>query len=54
MNALTTGCAAVVRLTDFIGEDTVLPRLGAALDAILNHEGAEYIDCDNAGIPADV
>ena len=32
---------------------TVLPRLGA-LDAILNREGAEYMDCYNAGIPADV
>ena len=49
-----TGCAAVVRLVDFIGEDSVLPRLGAALDAILNREGAEYMDCYNAGIPADV
>ena len=49
-----TGCAAVVRLVDFIGEDAVLPRLGAALDAILNHAGAEYMDCYNAGIPADV
>ena len=29
-------------------------RIGAALDAILNHAGAEYMDCYNAGIPADV
>ncbi len=54
VSAEETGCAAVVRLVDFIGEDTVLPRLGAALDAILNHAGAEYMDCYNAGIPADV
>ena len=54
VTAEETGCAAVVRLVDFIGEDTVLPRLGAALDAILNHAGAEYMDCYNAGIPADV
>ena len=31
-----------------------LPRIGAALDAIMNHAGAEYMDCYNAGIPADV
>ena len=54
VTAEETGCAAVVRLVDFIGEDTVLPRLGAALDAILNHAGAEYMDCYNAGIPANV
>ncbi len=30
------------------------PAIGAALDAILNHAGAEYMDCYNAGIPADV
>ena len=54
VSAKETGCAAVVRLVDFIGEDSVLPRLGAALDAILNHEGAEYMDCYNAGIPADI
>ena len=54
VSAKETGCAAVVRLVDFIGEDSVLPRLGAALDAILNREGAEYMDCYNAGIPADV
>ena len=54
VTAQETGCAAVVRLVDFIGEDSVLPRIGAALDAILNHAGAEYMDCYNAGIPADV
>lgn len=54
VSAKETGCAAVVRLVDFIGEDSVLPRLGAALDAILNREGTEYMDCYNAGIPADV
>ena len=45
VTAQETGCAAVVRLVDFIGEDSVLPRIGAALDAILNHAGAEYMDC---------
>ncbi len=50
VSAQDTGCAAVVRLVDFIGEDAVLPRIGAALDAILNHAGAEYMDCYNAGI----
>ena len=54
VTAQDTGCAAVVRLVDFIGEDTVLPRLGGAIDAIVRRAGAEYIDCYNAGIPAAV
>ena len=47
VTAEETGCVPVVRLVDFIGEDAVLPRLGGALDAILNR-------CYNAGIPAEV
>ena len=52
--AQATGCVPVVRLVDFIGEDAVLPRLGAALDAILRRAKAEYMDCYNVGIPAEV
>ena len=54
VTAEETGCVPVVRLVDFIGEDAVLPRLGGALDAILNRAGGEYMDCCNAGIPAEV
>ena len=54
VTAEETGCVPVVRLVDFIGEDAVLPRLGGALDAILNRAGGEYMDCYNAGIPAEV
>ena len=41
-------------LVDDVGLHGGEPRIGAALDAILNHAGAEYMDCYNAGIPADV
>lgn len=54
VTAQDTGCAAVVRLVDFIGEDAVLPRLGGAIDTIVRHAGAEYIDCYNVGIPSAV
>lgn len=54
VTAEETGCVAVVRLVDYIGADEVLPRLGGALDAILNKACGEYMDCYNAGIPAAV
>ena len=54
VSAQDTGCVPVVRLVDFVGEDAVLPRIGAALDAILHREKAEYMDCYNAGVPAAV
>lgn len=44
----------VLRLVDYIGPDALLPRLGPALDALLQDTGAEYIDCYCAGIPAEV
>ena len=53
VTAAETGCAPVVRIVDFIGPDSVLPRLGAALDKLLREAGAEYLDCYNAGIPAE-
>ena len=52
--AADTGCVPVMRLVDYLGEDGVLPRLGGALDALLLASGAEYMDCYNAGIPADL
>lgn len=44
----------VLRLVDFVGCDEVLPRLGKAIDALLHSENAEYAECYNAGIPAEV
>lgn len=43
----------VLRLVDFIGEDAILPRLGRAIDGLLQETGAEYADCYCAGIPAE-
>lgn len=50
VTASETGCASVVRLVDFIGEDSVLPHIGGALDDLLHEASAEYLDCYNAGI----
>lgn len=44
----------VLRIVDFIGADAVLPRLGTAIDRLLQASGAEYADCYCAGIPAQV
>ena len=44
----------VLRVVDFIGEDAVLPRIGAELDRLLTEAGAEYADCYCKGIPAEV
>lgn len=44
----------VVRIVDFLGKDKVLPRLGKALDGLISASGAEYLDCYNVGIPAEV
>lgn len=52
--AADTGCVPVVRLVDFIGPDSLLPRIGGALDGILRDTGAEYMDCYNAGIAPEV
>ena len=54
VTAAETGCVPVLRLVDFIGPDAVLPRLGAALDALLRQTRAEYLDCYNAGISAEI
>lgn len=44
----------VLRIVDFIGEDSILPRIGSALDRLLTDTGAEYAECYCAGIPAEV
>lgn len=44
----------VLRIVDFIGDDAVLPRVGAAVDRLLADTGAEYAECYCAGIPAEV
>ena len=49
-----TDSAAVLRLVDYIGPDDLLTQLGRAIDTILRESGAEYIDCYNAGIPAEI
>ena len=51
VSAQDTGCAAVVRLVDFIGEDAVLPAWVPRWTRFLNHAGAEYMDCYNALSP---
>lgn len=48
------GPVKVLRVVDFIGEDSVLPRLGAAIDRLMEREGVEYADCYCWGIPAEV
>ncbi len=40
----------VLRVVDFIGAAEVLPRVGGALDALMQAEDAEYTDCYCAGI----
>ena len=40
----------VLRVVDYIGDEALLPRLGAALDRLLAESGAEYADWYCAGI----
>ena len=44
----------VLRIVDFIGEDDVLPRLGRAIDGLMQQCGAEYAECYCWGIPAEI
>ena len=46
------GSIPVLRIVDFIGDDSVLPRIGAEIDRLLTEANAEYADCYCAGIPA--
>ncbi|MBQ8996086.1 MAG: hypothetical protein IJ091_09745 [Oscillospiraceae bacterium] len=44
----------VVRIVDYIGPADLLPQLGNALDELLHASNAEYLDCYNVGIPAEI
>lgn len=44
----------VLRIVDFVGDDSILPRLGSAIDTLLHQAGAEYAECYNVGIPAEI
>lgn len=44
----------VLRIVDYVGNDADLPRLGLAIDQLLQRSGAEYADCYCAGIPAEI
>ena len=46
--------AKVLRIVDFVGNAQLLPRLGGAIDRIMQAEGVEYADCYCAGISADL
>ncbi len=46
--------ARVLRIVDYIGAPEVLPRLGGAIDRLLQASGAEYAECYCYGIPAEV
>lgn len=48
------GGAKVLRIVDFIGRPEQLPRLGAAIDRIMQAEKVEYADCYCAGISPDL
>ncbi|MDL2254051.1 hypothetical protein LJC49_08310 [Ruminococcaceae bacterium OttesenSCG-928-I18] len=45
---------AVLRIVDFMGPQECLPRLGAAMDNLMQAKRAEYADFYCAGIPSDV
>ena len=44
----------VLRIVDYIGPSSVIPRMGYALDELMNSFNAEYMDCYNVGIPPDI
>ncbi len=50
----TQSTIPVLRIVDFIGAAEVLPRIGTALDALMEAEGAEYTDCYCAGIAPEI
>lgn len=43
-----------LRIVDFIGKDEVLPRIGGAIDGLIQAAGAEYAECYCWGIPAEI
>ena len=54
VSAADTGLVPVLRLVDYIGPDELLPRLGRAIDDLLQAADAEYIDCYCVGIPSEI
>lgn len=54
VNSGEAGEIPVLRIVDFIGADAVLPRLGYAIDQLMQQAGAEYADCYCVGVPAEI
>ena len=54
VNSGEHGEIPVLRIVDFIGEDSILPRIGSAIDQLMEKAGAEYADCYCAGVPGEV
>lgn len=46
--------ARVLRIVDFIGNDEVLPRIGGAIDQLIQQANAEYAECYCWGIPSQI
>ena len=45
-----SGQGKALRIADFVGDTSLLPRLGAAIDRLLKASGAEYAECYCAGV----
>lgn len=45
-----SGQGKALRIADFVGDTSLLPRLGAAIDELLKQSGAEYAECYCAGV----
>ena len=45
-----SGQGKALRIADFVGDTSLLPRLGAAIDGLLKQSGAEYAECYCAGV----
>ena len=45
-----SGQGKALRIADFVGDTSLLPRLGAAINGLLKQSGAEYAECYCAGV----
>ena len=45
-----SGQGKALRIVDFVGDVSLLPRLGGAIDRLLKASGAEYAECYCAGV----
>lgn len=45
-----SGQGKALRIADFVGDVSLLPRLGGAIDRLLKASGAEYAECYCAGV----